>query len=154
MRDFDKLLNFAEENSVPVKFARLKGFARAAYDIMDNEVILNMDFDKNDAKSVYVLAHELGHYIDFKNRGSKYVTAQIAAATIMEYCMDSEMQVPPVVAETIRSSEKRAFVRGEELLEKLGIMYPKSLLKQWKREELADYREIFRGKIKWSKYTQ
>jgi len=156
MTNIDKLIEYAESQRVNVRFVRIvdeSGLAIAGYSMKDNEIVLLMDLDLDDQYTTYVVAHELGHYIDFRKRNNDYLTMMLVAESIFDSCVKCSVETPKQVADTILVAEQKAFDNAERLLTKLKIDLPKTKKRQWRRTAVSDYRRAFRGELKWKKYS-
>jgi len=153
MGDFEKLLKYAEDRDVAVRFVRMVGgFGIAAYDLQMNEIHLDWKgLSRKDPQTLYILAHELGHQHDFAKRGDEYYVAMNTAGGIFEECMNSGLQTPKEIVGMITISEEKAFDYGEQILEKAGVKLKKIDMKRWRNEAMSIYRKSFKG-LKWKKF--
>lgn len=114
--------------------------ARAAFSPQKNAVLLVEGLDV-DESLVYIIAHELGHAIDFNENPDQVILYDFCVKSLNTF--EDIEDVPFDIREILFIFEEQAFTEGEKIMRKLKIPFQNSYYSSFKNDALDCYSELF-----------
>lgn len=141
----EKLRAYALGLGVPVRMieGRTYPYYQAYFDMKKRRIRMNKGLRKDREKFIYVLAHEIGHCIDFDSQKKREWRRQAKVANLFHVAVAYGCKMPYQMRMYILSSEKRANQNGERLMRRLGILIPKQKIKRLRRDGIEGYTDLF-----------
>jgi Tfp pilus assembly protein PilZ len=161
-RDFERLRNYARRRGIGVRFVKHEKVIRdhtkntlAWFSINGNQIFLS-DILKRVylGHMIHILAHEIGHALDFDSMTDKERKLQLKVTTFASYYM--KMKKKPVIGRRLLSTVRKevlytenvAFDIGEDVLRHLSIRLSKKLMVASRKETINAYGHEFKNRPK------
>lgn len=126
-------------SSMPDEIGKSLGY----YEVGTNKIRLLSSLRSNTEKMTYVLAHEIGHHLDFKSNRSMIKKYACFMDCFIVFSFYGQVAISPkFVRKFIYEREREAFRLGEKVMRDLGIKLDRDKMKELKEGCLGAYREL------------
>lgn len=142
-----KLKKFARSKGIDVR--TVKGTKRsipylAYFDPQKRRIRVCESVKKDRLDFIYVLAHEIGHSIDFDSMSKKERQMHDRVCSVLNIATALDCIPPKYIKDLIISREKAANRNGEALLKELDIRLQKRTILRCRKDSIDGYRALFR----------
>lgn len=140
-----KLKSFAKSEGISIRVVGKKHFKNhvagaVAYYSHNNKSIVLCTESVVNALYAYVLAHEIGHALDFIYAGKIHAKLFCDMIGYSNFLLKNNMKLPKKLYKFLMLREVSAFNLGEDLLKKLSIKLSKTLMKKMRNNSLRLYK--------------
>lgn len=140
------IFNIAEQLEVElieVDDDYFNGLASAAFCYHDMSIRYSTNILDNLEHAIYVLAHELGHAIDYQEMNIEEQSEYVESVRLYNDCLMLDSEFPYGMKEFVLNSELIACLYAEIILSSIGMYYRKSKAITKKNNLLYEYRSLF-----------
>lgn len=162
---FKKLIEHAEALGLTVRFvtqSKIRSLVKhtaadACYDHATKTIyFLQSVLSHGTNVALYVLAHEIGHAIDYR-KNKEHDVLHAKAVNMHKIYKDAGVSVediPSIFADILMMVEERAYDEGEAVLKLLNIEIKESLMRSLRASSLQSYRKLLTGCSTLSQFSQ
>lgn len=144
-----KLRKFAKKIGVSIRFTsasqnKLPDYV-AYFDPYTKRIMIQNKLKKNMPKLIYVMAHEIGHAIDFSNMNKKDRYFNDKACQLFHIAKYYGYKIPKELSNVIIEREHEANKNGEKLITELAIPLQNRTIRRYRNAVIDGYKHLFRS---------